>query len=233
MTNNWITEIEAITFDLDDTLWPCAPAVAGAEKVYLAWIERHFPAVFMQHDAEQILSLRRSLLATEPDLANDVTELRKRATRDLLTPFGATADDVAECMRVCVAERQKVDLYDDVPDALTLLASRYRLGSITNGNADLGVIGILHHFDIELAATMAQPAKPSPHMFTLACEALELGPERILHVGDNLLTDVTAARDVGMKTVWMNRAGEVCPEGVAKPDSVVKDMGDLLRILDV
>ena len=231
MTSSWITGIKAITFDLDDTLWPCAPAVAGAERAYLEWIERHYPTVLKQHDSAQILSLRRSLLATEPDLINDVTELRKRATQDLLIPFGASESDISECLRVCIAERQKVSLYDDVPDALEQLASSYRLGSITNGNADLGVVGILHHFDIELAATMALPAKPSPDMFNRACEALEVVPECVLHVGDNPQTDVAAAWEMGMRTAWMNRSDEEYPTDVAEPDVVIKDMNELLQVL--
>ena len=32
------TDIEAITLDLDDTLWPVAPTIAGAEQDLFDWL---------------------------------------------------------------------------------------------------------------------------------------------------------------------------------------------------
>jgi putative hydrolase of the HAD superfamily len=37
------TGIEAITLDLDDTLWPVAPTIAGAEQDLFDWLCAHAP----------------------------------------------------------------------------------------------------------------------------------------------------------------------------------------------
>lgn len=222
--------IEAITFDLDDTLWPCAPAIAGAERAYFDWIESHFPAVVQQYDAAQIIEQRRSLLTNEPDLKNDVTELRRRATRNLLTPFGAVESDVDEVMRVCISARQNVSLYDDVLSGLQQLSVHYQLGSITNGNADLSAVGIRQFFKSELAATMQLPAKPAPELFLKACAELSVSPEAVLHVGDHPFNDVAAACDAGMRTAWIKRSDESYPSNIEAADFNIVDLNDLVEL---
>ena len=222
--------IEAITFDLDDTLWPCSPAIAGAERAYFDWIESHFPAVAQQYDTALMIEQRRSLLVNEPELKNDVTELRRRATRNLLTPFGATESDVNEVMRVCISARQNVSLYDDVLSGLQKLSEHYQLGSITNGNADLSAVGIQKFFKSELAATMLLPAKPAPELFFKACLELSVGPEAVLHVGDHPINDVAAARDAGLRTAWINRTDASYPTDIEVADFDIFNLNDLVGL---
>jgi len=222
--------IVAITFDLDDTLWPCAPVIQAAEQVYFNWIDTKFPAVAAQYTRDDMINMRRTLVASDPLLQNDVTELRRLATAQLLKPFGATDEDVHEAVRVCVEARQKITFYDEVLSALQDLSFHYRLGSITNGNADLQAIGVGHIFDVELAATMQLPAKPKPDMFLKACEALGTQPERVLHVGDHPVNDVAAAREVGCKTAWITRTGESYPDGAVPADINIVDLDDLVKL---
>ena len=94
--------IVAITFDLDDTLWPCAPVIQAAEQVYFDWIDKRFPEITSQYSLADMIAMRRSILDSEPLLKNDVTELRRRATVALMQPFGASEEDMAEAMRVCI-----------------------------------------------------------------------------------------------------------------------------------
>ncbi len=222
--------ITAITFDLDDTLWPCAPVIAGAEKVYFEWIEKHFPKVTEKYDLDGMTSMRKELLNVRPELKNDVTELRRLTTAELLKPHGATDADIAECMRVCLEARQLVSLYSDVQSALEQLSFHYRLGSLTNGNANLQSIGIGHIFDVELAATMSMPAKPAADMFHTAFERLGVQAERVLHVGDHPENDVAAARNIGCKTAWINRDGLTYPEGASPADINIVDLNELVAM---
>ena len=222
--------IAAITFDLDDTLWPCAPVIAAAEQVYFEWICNTFPAVKMNHSLTDVIALRRELVESEPALKNDVTEMRYRATKNLLAPHGATEDDIQQAMSICLDERQKVTFFDDVMSSLQLLSFHYRLGSITNGNADLNAIGVAHLFDVELAATMQLPAKPAADMFLQACDALGTQPERVLHVGDHPVNDVAAARDAGFRTAWISRYDESYPEDAEPADINITDLNALVKL---
>lgn len=46
--------------------------------------------------------------------------------------------------------------------------------------------------------------KPDPRVFQATIEALDLGPERILHIGDSVHYDVDGGAAVGMQTVHMD-----------------------------
>ncbi len=225
--------ITAITFDLDDTLWPCAPVITAAEQTYYDWISQRFPQLADKHSLSDIIDLRRSMLALRPELKNDVTVLRQIATAELLEPYGATEADVNEAVRVCVEARQKVTFYDEVLTALQELSFHYRLGSITNGNADLSAIGVTHIFDIELAATLQLPAKPAPDMFIAAFEALGVSSERVLHVGDHPFNDVTAAKELGCRTAWITRYDDTYPDDLEPADLNITDLNALVQLAPV
>lgn len=47
--------------------------------------------------------------------------------------------------------------------------------------------------------------KPSPEIFLHALELMNLNPEDVLHVGDSLSSDVEGAKNLGIKTCWLNR----------------------------
>ena len=40
-----MTEIKAIVFDLDDTLWPLRPLIAAAEQTLYAWLIERVPSI--------------------------------------------------------------------------------------------------------------------------------------------------------------------------------------------
>jgi HAD superfamily hydrolase (TIGR01509 family) len=73
--------------------------------------------------------------------------------------------------------------------------------------------------------------KPSARIFELALERLGVEPGETLFVGDRLDLDVAGARAVGMRAVWINRAGEARPEGVPAPDHEIRDLAELGPIL--
>ena len=54
--------------------------------------------------------------------------------------------------------------------------------------------------------------KPRREIFDAVARTLDLVPEEILHVGDNLNADVAGAAACGMRTVWLTRQ-------VANPDA--------------
>lgn len=222
--------ITAITFDLDDTLWPCAPVIAAAEQVYFEWICSNFPPVGSKYRLEDVIAMRGEVLESVPQLKGDVTEMRRHATRELLLPYGASEADVEEAVRVCIEARQKVCFYEEVLSALQQLSFHYRLGSITNGNADLQAIGVAHLFDVELAATLDLPAKPAADMFLQASNALGASPERILHVGDHPINDVAAARAAGCRTAWITRYGETYPEDSEPADFNITNLDALVAL---
>lgn len=222
--------IAAVTFDLDDTLWPCAPVIKQAEIVYYDWMRENCPAVCEDYDIDQLRVLRGELLASAPELTNDVSEWRLRATREILAQYGVDVDLAEDAFEAFLAARQQVEFYADVIDALQDLSFHYRLGSLTNGNADLQRIGVAHHFDCALYATLDLPAKPAPDMYLRACEELAVSPQSILHVGDNATTDIEGARQVGCRTAWINRGTLVYPDDIAPADINITSLTELVAL---
>jgi putative hydrolase of the HAD superfamily len=53
-----------------------------------------------------------------------------------------------------------------------------------------------------------------------------------LHIGDDPTNDVVAARTVGLRTAWVNRAGRDYPEDLPRADVEVRDLSELAAWLD-
>ena len=145
---------------------------------------------------------------------------------------GADSSHIDGAMQHFNVLRNAVTLFDDVAPVLAELGGMLRLGVITNGNADLEVIGLHHHFEVALASARFGRAKPDPSIFLAACEAMGVAPADAVYVGDDLRLDVRGAQAVGMRAVWMNRTGSTAhlDAGIA-PDAICADFHDLLAWL--
>lgn len=209
--------IRAITFDLDDTLWPIAPVIRSAEQQLRTWLASHCPEVLHRYDQAAFLKLRETVARQHPDRTHDLSAMRRLTLAEALRRCGYEPALARDAFAVFFRERNRVNLFPEVSDVLPALASEFRLASLSNGNADLEVIGIASHFHFALSA--ATVGKPKPHalMFDRACEQFGLAPSQVLHVGDDLALDAVAARDAGLHSVWLQRdddAGRDVPEGI-------------------
>ena len=199
------TPIEAITIDLDDTLWPVRPTLIAAEARLAQWLEAHAPATAAGFDAGRRASLRARLLEAHPHRAHDLSFLRREALRLALDEAGDDPGLAEAAFEVFLAARQMVEPYEDVEEVLCRWASRYRLVALSNGNADIARIPCGRHFSAAISAHEVGFAKPDPRMFAAACEAAGAPPERCLHVGDDWHLDIAAARAAGMQAAWIRR----------------------------
>ena len=69
-----------------------------------------------------------------------------------------------------LGERHKVTFYDDVVSVLEKLSSKYMLGVLTNGNADVNKLGIGHLFDFSISSMDVRSNKPDKGHFIKARE---------------------------------------------------------------
>lgn len=199
--------IRVITFDLDDSLWDIAPAIEYAEQELHTWFGRHVPAVARRFGERALRELREKVRARFPGLAHDLTELRRRTILAALDAVGADAAHVEPAFAAYYRARNAVQLHPDVEPALEALASRFVLGTLTNGNADLEQIGIGRFFRFQITARRIGAAKPDARIFAAACRAARVTPGEILHVGDDPALDVLGARSAGLQACWLNRRG--------------------------
>ncbi|QBE64173.1 HAD family hydrolase [Pseudoduganella lutea] len=230
---NDIARPKAILFDLDDTLWPIGPVIAEAERALHAWLAEHAPKVAQTFTIEELRARRMALLAEKPEHHLDLIGLRRAGLEAAFQHVGEDLARLDEAIKLFAAARNTVELYHDVLPGLQRLAEKVTLGSISNGNADLEVIGLAHHFKVSLAASRFGKAKPDPEIFLAACEALGVAPHETVYVGDDLRLDVEGAQKAGLKAVWMNRTGSTAHlEAGIVPDAICRDVGELIAWLE-
>jgi FMN hydrolase / 5-amino-6-(5-phospho-D-ribitylamino)uracil phosphatase len=222
-----LTAIKAITFDLDDTLWPVWPAIERAEQALGDWLGQHAPmtaALFANPAAR--LEVREQVTRARPDLKHQLSTIRRQAIRLALQRSGEDPQLAETAFDVFFAERNRVTLYADVLPGLAFLSSRFPLVALSNGNADLERIGISNYFKASISAQAFGVGKPDPRIFHAAAGAAEVQPQQVLHVGDDATLDVLGALNCGMQTVWINRVDQLWVLD-AMPHETVTTLTDL------
>ncbi|MEJ2804586.1 HAD-IA family hydrolase [Comamonadaceae bacterium PP-2] len=214
-----LTRIQGISLDLDDTLWPVWPAIGRAEVVLHDWLRRHAPRTAQAYDSPQALrELRLAVERDRPDLHHDLSGLRRESIRLALTQSGDDPSLAETAFEVFFAERQNVELFDDVHEVLGTLAARLPLVALSNGNANVHRTGIGQYFRGAIHAREFGVGKPDRRIFEAAAQAIDLPVEQVLHIGDDAVLDVQGGNDAGMQTVWINRAGKAW--GLPTPPSL-------------
>lgn len=202
-----LAPIAAMTFDLDDTLYDNRPVIERTEQASFTFLKSHFSGLCDLSPAAW-LQLRQTLRAQHPDIYHDVTQWRWLAVCELLKQHGystaqchAGADEV---MAHFAYWRNQVDIPQQTHQVLSALAAKIPIAAITNGNADPVELGLADYFQFVLRAGPSGRAKPFADMYHCAAKQLHLPVQAVLHVGDDLTTDVTGALRSGMQACWVN-----------------------------
>ena len=222
--------VKCVTLDLDDTLWDCGPVIVGAEQAFYEWLGDKFPEITERYDLMALVSHRREYFEQLPSAPHDLTHMRKRWLEHLGQQWGYGDGLVEEGFEIFIAARNKVELYRDVPQVLESLSRSYRLGAITNGNADVYRIGIGHWFHFVVTSAEAGVMKPEPAIFLAALSQAQAPAQEVVHVGDDPVRDIHGASAVGIRTVWVNEDGSRWPGG-PEPDAEIRTIRELNDVL--
>lgn len=207
--------IRAITLDLDDTLWPCEPTFRRAERLTHEWLAARAPEVAAAWSIERLRERRFAIHAARPELRFDFVTLRRLALQEAFRDTGAddaqSASIIEGVIDVYTTARNEVELYPEVRGCLERLSTRYRIASLSNGNACLIRVGLDHLFHTAVAAHTHGTGKPDPAVFHMACRELGCEPDEVVHVGDDIELDIGGARAAGVRAVWLNRTNQSWP----------------------
>lgn len=231
-----LTQVSALSFDLDDTLWRFGPSVVRAEATLRAWLLEHAPNTARVLPTQQALSvLREEYERLYPDLASDYRAMRIGSIRLALERANEDASLTDRAYDVFYAARNRVEFYEDALPALAWLSARFPLIAVTNGNADLRLTGGGEFFRTTLSARVFGFAKPEPEIFHAAADALGVRPAELLHVGDDFHLDIVGALNAGLQAAWVVRepraGGEPAPPQAATPHLTLRDLAMLCRAL--
>lgn len=201
-------KIKLITFDLDDTVWPNKKVILDAEKALWNFLVLKAPQLKDNFNEGSINKIRVNLVEQDPSLKFDLTRFRKEVVKELLLSLGLDTNEAIyysnESFNEFFKARNKVQLYKDAKLILERLHRKTLIGSLSNGNADLEIIGIDSFFDFAINSKDVSSNKPSPPHFLKALKIASCSPDEAIHIGDCPVNDVGGARNCNINTIWFN-----------------------------
>tara|TARA_B100000767_G_scaffold257378_1_gene265192 strand:+ start:9299 stop:10072 length:774 start_codon:yes stop_codon:yes gene_type:complete len=205
--------IKAITFDLDDTLWPLKPTLINAETECYKWLQENAKPLTDKFSVEDIAAYRFKIFSRSDAFKNQISQLRIETIKAMATECGYSHQDAialsAAAFEVHYALRQQVNCYAGVESMLETLQKNFIIGSISNGNADVKQTAIGRFFSFALSAEKLNMSKPQTGIFTAALHHINtnfdapIAANQVVHVGDDFYCDVVGAKRAGFKAIWL------------------------------
>jgi putative hydrolase of the HAD superfamily len=220
-----VEQVDAILFDLDDTLYDQQRWLDGAWAA-VAEAARPYEVV-----PDRFLAALHAVAAEGSDRGRIIDRALARIgahgvpIRPLVLAFGSY-------------DAPPLDCYPGVVDALASLRRRVAVGLVSNGNpriqhSKLHSLGLAEAFDVVVLsdAMGREYRKPHPAPFTFALESLHVPPARAVYVGDRPEVDVLGAANAGMRAIRV-RTGEYAkdPDHPA-PWAAVPDAFEAIRFV--
>jgi putative hydrolase of the HAD superfamily len=225
------SRIKLLTFDLDDTLWPCRPVIMAAEQTLYEWMQESVPEITQRHSSEDIFHKRRNFMERRPDLVHDISRLRIESLKALSDEVGIGHGWIDEAFDVFFQARQRVELYADVEPVLDRLSEEYTLVAVSDGNADIVLTGIDRWFEFSVSAAEVGHQKPHPLVFETAMSKAGVSSDETVHIGDDQHRDIFGAGETGICTVWLNRGGSDWIHTECEADHHIRSLDELPEIL--
>lgn len=143
--------------------------------------------------------------------------------------------DIVKLQRSLVTRRIK--LYNGVFQALNMLKARYRLGIVSDAQADhaypeLTMMGIRGFFDEIIVSAEYGYRKPDVRLFTECLRRLGVMPYEAIYVGNDTFRDVKGARDAGLKSALIMTPYGSKDTTIARPDYTIERMDELFKIIE-
>ncbi|HIP88623.1 MAG TPA: TIGR02253 family HAD-type hydrolase [Thermococcus paralvinellae] len=211
--------MEAILFDLDETLLTEKPLVAFfLPQIY----EKIAKKLGIDRESARIRFLREVMSRKNTYEWHDWNFFFRLFNLDL------------RYEELLTAYPHKIRVFPDVIPTLEWLKEEgYRLGIITSGpkyqRLKLRIAKLDNYFDVIVTRDDLKTVKPDPKIFLYALEKLKVEPDEAMMIGDSLEQDVYGAKSVGMVTVWINRSND---KGYNFADYEIRTLHELRKILE-
>jgi len=235
------TTVTTVLFDLVDTL--VEETEESASLRYQTQVKAIYESLgndgivvdWHLFEKEYMEARRRQLAASEETLRE--YDMAQRVT-NVLSLFSISVSPTSACVP------KALDIYMDLwintltvkettTASLAELAKNYRLGLVTNfahipgANRTIDRFRLRPYFQTILISGEFGWKKPSPRIFEAALHNLSSKPEETVFVGDNCKDDITGAKQMGMRTVFLQRKDAKC----SFADITVKSIAELPSVV--
>lgn len=222
------SSVDAVLFDIDGTL--CTYRRGSGDILPLAFDSVGIDPFFT---AEEYADRYREFT----DESDGIRDLRERCFATFADERGYHPDVGRAVARAFAAERDhtNVEYCPGARETLSVLDGDVALAAVTNGApemqaAKLDGLGLGEFFETVVYAGYDAPAKPAPEPFHLALDALGVAPDRTLHVGDSLESDIAGGHRAGVRTAWVHGENDSPTEPDPTPDYTFSTVEELRRL---
>ncbi len=189
--------INALIFDLDDTLYDESEFVEGGYRAVASYYARHRGLPEERVFIEMMETFK--------------TERREKVFEMVLARFLNSSDSIKEMVDVYRRHTPTIRLLPGYEELLRRLHSEYHLGIITDGLPEVQKLKVEA---LRLEETMDKVVytweygpelqKPHPFGFQLMLDSLGIDPVEALFIGDNPRKDCRGAHNAGLRFVKVN-----------------------------
>ncbi len=157
-----------------------------------------------------------------------------KALDDLSISDENLADSIVE--KYSIEREEKISFFPHAEETLEILNElNIKLILITNGQAHtqrakVERFGLSRFFKAVFIEGEIGIGKPELKIFEKALMELNLNPEDVWSVGDNLEWDVDGPQKLGIYGIWNDYKNQGLPEDVSyKPDRIINNISELLK----
>lgn len=232
-----MTELKAIFFDIDGTLYSTSQFAAKARA---ASVDAMIGAG-VRMDAEELLAeLGEVIREFSSNYDGHFDNLLRRIPRRVYKGTNPALIIAAGVVAYHETKFRELEPYEDAYEVLRRLAHTDLIrGVITEGltikQAEKLIRLRLSQFLMPHAIFISHQlgiSKPNIKLYQRACSDLNLKPAQCVYVGDNPHTDIDPANQVGLVTVRLLREEKFKDvKGESEPDYLIHNYWDLLEVL--
>jgi putative hydrolase of the HAD superfamily len=132
----------------------------------------------------------------------------------------------------CSEFRKYVVVDENAVDALHQIKDSYQLGLVSNFAVPECVEQLLQQYRLRdcfqtvVVSAAVNMRKPNPEIFKFALQKLQVTAAEAVFVGDTIDADVVGPKQVGLKTIYLDRRPQKELE-TAPPDQIIKSLTEL------
>ncbi len=217
--------IKALVFDAYGTLFDVHSVIALCHELFPgrgAQLSQNWRAKQLEY------TWLKSLMGRYEDFGNVTEAALKFACKAL------KLDCPPQSRKRLMQAYLRLEPYPEVKDALAAL-SHCKLAILSNGSPKMlkALVknnGLTKAFDEVISVDEVKIYKPSPKVYALAPKKLKVPKNNIGFVSSNLW-DICGAASFGLRTFWINRAGNPADELGYSPEATLTNLTDLEEIV--